>query len=536
MSNDAGATWTLHNSPGKVGNLPWIIQNGVYLTLDANNGIYRSTDNGATWALNAVGTVGSLCSDGTTLYLTNPPTIAMDPFLYYSNDAGATWIQSTLNTPGYSNPFGNFFFTGNSMLFISAQSGLNEGQGIWRSNDHGVSWTRVLSIYGGDRLTIGGNTIYVAGVYTNSGGSQIPVMYKSEDDGLNWTLLPDLLNSIATTLTASGSNIFMATATYSYGLVTSSKIMMSSDKCVTWTDITDNWLFNKIPVSSMTILNNRIYAATTCGSLWQRNIDELTIPAQPSAITGEVSPCINSVQDYSVNYIFGVDYTWQVPSNWTILSGQTTNSITVLVGSQSGFIAISPSNNFGTGLLQIISVSPSGNASAQPSVIIGLTNPVSGTSQIYSVVNVAGVTYTWTFPSDWTQTAGGNTNSITLSVGTVSGNITCTPFTASCGNGMSQTLAVTSLITEINDISANKFIKVYPNPSNGEIAALLNGLSGRTSLTIQNILGNIVYISNFDLTDTNSIKELNLTGYSSGVYFIQINNNGNSYSQKFIIK
>ncbi len=442
MSNDAGASWTLHNSPGKVGNLPWIVQDGVYITMDANNGIYRSTDNGSTWVLNPLGMVGSLCSDGTTLYLTNPPVVAMDPFLYYSNDAGATWIQSTLNTPGYSNPYGNLYFIGNSMLFISTQSGIYEGQGIWRSTNHGESWTRVLANYGGGRLTFGENIMYVSGVYTNpNNGDQTPAMYKSENDGLTWTLLEYLENSLEATLTASGSNVFAATATYAYGLVTDSKIMMSSDKCVTWTDISDGWLFNKVPVSSMTILNNRIYAATAGGSLWQRDIDELTLPAQPSAIIGVVSPCANSTQTYSVNNVATITYTWQLPADWTILSGQTTNSITVTVGSQSGFISVSPSNNFGIGLLQIISVLPSVNAPAQPSAISGSATPCAGSTLDYSTTNIAGLTYNWTLPSDWIITSGQTSNSISVTVGNETGNMEVTP-SNSCFAGIPQILAV----------------------------------------------------------------------------------------------
>ena len=442
MSSDAGATWTLHNSPGKVGNLPWIVQDGVLLTLDANNGIYRSTDNGATWVLNPLGIVGSLCSDGTTLYLTNPPVVAMDPFLYYSNDAGATWIQSTLNTPGYSNPYGNIYFTGNSMLFISAQSGMYEGQGIWRSTNHGVSWTRVLANYGGTRLTFGENVMYVSGVYTNpNNGNQTPAMYKSENDGLTWTNLIYLENSLEATLTASGSNVFAATATYSYGYVTDSKIMMSSDKCGTWTDISDGWLLNKVPVSSMTILNNRIYAATAGGSIWQRDIDELTLPAQPGAIAGAVSPCANSTKTYSVENVATVTYTWQVPADWTILSGQTTNSITVTVGSQSGFISVSPSNTFGIGLSQTISVAPSVSAPAQPSAISGSATPCFGSTLDYSVTNIAGLSYNWTLPSDWTLISGQTSNSISVTVGNETGNIEVTPSNA-CFAGIPQTLAV----------------------------------------------------------------------------------------------
>ncbi len=77
----------------------------------------------------------------------------------------------------------------------------------------------------------------------------------------------------------------------------------------------------------------------------------------------------------------------------------------------------------------------------QPSDITGSTTPGIGTTQIYSVSNLEGVTYNWTFPTGWTQTAGGTTNIITVTVGAEAGIITCTP-TYPCGIVTAQILEV----------------------------------------------------------------------------------------------
>jgi len=77
-----------------------------------------------------------------------------------------------------------------------------------------------------------------------------------------------------------------------------------------------------------------------------------------------------------------------------------------------------------------------------PSPITGFTSPCIGTAQTYSVTNMAGITYNWTYPADWTQSSGGTTNSITVIPGASSGNIEVTPSNA-CGAGTSQVLAVT---------------------------------------------------------------------------------------------
>ena len=77
---------------------------------------------------------------------------------------------------------------------------------------------------------------------------------------------------------------------------------------------------------------------------------------------------------------------------------------------------------------------------AQPSTISGSATPCSGSSQVYSVTNVAGTTYNWTFPSGWSQTAGGTTNSVTVTTNGNAGTITVTPSNA-CGTGTARTLA-----------------------------------------------------------------------------------------------
>jgi len=82
---------------------------------------------------------------------------------------------------------------------------------------------------------------------------------------------------------------------------------------------------------------------------------------------------------------------------------------------------------------------------AQPSVITGSTTSCVGSSQTYSVTNVPGVTYTWTFPSGWTQTSGGTGNSVTVIAGSTIGNITVTPSTA-CGIGTARSLTVTATL------------------------------------------------------------------------------------------
>ncbi len=164
-------------------------------------------------------------------------------------------------------------------------------------------------------------------------------------------------------------------------------------------------------------------------------------PAQPSTISGSTSPCQSSSQVYSVTNVSGVTYTWTVPTGSTITNGQGTNSITVTIGSSSGNISVTPSNSCGNGTARTLAITVN-TVPAQPSTITGSTTPCQGSSQTYSVTNVSGVTYTWTVPTGSTITNGQGTNSITVTIGSTSGNISVTPSNP-CGNGTARTLAIT---------------------------------------------------------------------------------------------
>jgi hypothetical protein len=79
---------------------------------------------------------------------------------------------------------------------------------------------------------------------------------------------------------------------------------------------------------------------------------------------------------------------------------------------------------------------------AQPSAITGTLNPEVGSSQTYSVTDVAGVTETWSFPSGWVITAGQGTNSVTVTVAANNGTISVTPSLGAC-NGTARTATTT---------------------------------------------------------------------------------------------
>ena len=192
--------------------------------------------------------------------------------------------------------------------------------------------------------------------------------------------------------------------------------------------------------------NISVTPSNTCGSGSSRllAVTVTTIPAQPSVITGNASPCAGSPQTYSVINVAGVSYAWTLPSGWTITGGAPTNTITVLTGSNSGNITVIPSNACGAGIGRTLAVFTT-DIPSQPGIISGPGTPcVGSTLQNYSVLNMAGIIFTWSFPAGWVITAGQGTNSVYVTAGATAGLVTVTPSNA-CGNGAFQSLPASPL-------------------------------------------------------------------------------------------
>jgi len=353
-------------------------------------------------------------------------------------------------------------------------------------------------------------------------------------------------------------------------------------------------------------------AATSNAAILTINV----APAQPSAISGTTTVCeAASNLTYTVTNVAGVTYTWTVPAGWNIVSGQNSNSITANAGSASGNITVTPSNTCGSGTASTVTIAVTA-LPAQPSAISGDVSPCAGSEEAYSVTQVAGVSYSWTFPSGWSQTSGTTSNSITANTSGASGNLIVIP-SNSCGNGAAQTLTITpslpasvdagvdqgvnqsqpvtlngvigggatsatwsgglgtfapdamtlnavytpdasetnvTLYLTTNDPSGScdpaidsmlisivsgldnhqqSVVTVYPNPANDELFVVLPVMNGQVNITLVNSIGEIV--SN-ETVVSDSVYRINTADMVNGVYFLFVRNNETSVTEKIILQ
>ncbi len=163
-----------------------------------------------------------------------------------------------------------------------------------------------------------------------------------------------------------------------------------------------------------------------------------------------------------------VNYSW-TPS--TALSSSTIANPTCTATTSTNYTFTA--NNSGCSVSDQVLVTVN-TVPAQPSTIATPSIICNGVNGAYSVTNVPGVTYTWSYSG--AGTISGSGNSITLNA-TTSGTLTVTP-SNSCGNGIARTLSIT-----LNPLSAGSHNStivngcVGSNPSN----LTLTGTSGGTA-------------------------------------------------------
>jgi large repetitive protein len=213
---------------------------------------------------------------------------------------------------------------------------------------------------------------------------------------------------------------------------------------------------NVIVASSFSSGNITVTSGNSCGNSPTSAILIRTTPSVPGTISGPTNVCaytgISTNQvSYSVPVVAGAtSYTWTVPANATIYSGQGTNAISVAFASafSTGNITVKGVNACGTSTASSFAVSKT--VPAVPGAISGATNicQYSGTftGVVYTINPVANAdAYNWSLPAGVTIVSGQGTSSISVyfSHAFASGNISVQSV-SNCGNSAARTLAIVS--------------------------------------------------------------------------------------------
>lgn len=88
---------------------------------------------------------------------------------------------------------------------------------------------------------------------------------------------------------------------------------------------------------------------------------------------------------------------------------------------------------------------------------------------------------------------------------------------------------------DVNDMIKGESFRIYPNPNNGRfIFEIENPSNEATSIEISGINGQIIY-TEVNYTAGKVVKELDLTKYGKGVYFVKVQNSEMNNVYKLVI-
>jgi len=198
-------------------------------------------------------------------------------------------------------------------------------------------------------------------------------------------------------------------------------------------------------------------------------------------------------------------YQWQ--TNGTIILNATNASYTNSSVSDTWNYACVVTNACGSITSSVVTVTV--NPSPATTGISGSTTVVHGSTHTYSVTTTIGSTYDWMLPAGATFT-GGLSNSISVTFGTTSGNMTVTETNASGCTGTQQNLAVT---VAANNAPTANVMNVLRTPGEAVLIALSDIFTNWSDLD-----GDWVQMTAFNGVTSNAMNltPLNLTTDGGG--------------------
>ncbi len=263
-------------------------------------------------------------------------------------------------------------------------------------------------------------------------------------------------------------------------------------------------------------------------------------PTTPAAISGPAVVCKNTQATFTSSYTGGsVIYTWTVPADAAIQSGQGTESVNVLWGTTAGNVDVFILND--CGISPVVTKAVGVNTIPEPAGAITGKDTVclSQGNYIFSAPAITGATsYEWTLPQGVTVSAGQGTNQVTLSMGAnaQSGNILVKGIN-DCGMGTESSKALTvKNCTGIGENGLLSVVKIYPNPVKEELTINIAGSEKSLDLTVTDMNGKVVLTEKLTVSGNEFRKKLNMSGFSKGVYFVRLSNNERSFSEKVVVQ
>ncbi len=440
-------------------------------------------------------------------------------------------------------------------------AGLNN---VWKSTNRGTSWTKISTYATTGTVT----SIAVAPsndqyIYTAQGGT----IYSTVNGGTNWNNVSGNLPNVAVTRIIVDPNNPLRVFVTMSGYNASDKVFMSNLGGTSWTNISTG--LPNLPANCIVYAGGGIdamYAGTDMGVYYRDTVN--TGGEWVSYNTGLPNVIIADLQIYAPgNLLDAATYgrgTWQVglyqPSalapvaNFTAFPTKlcATNTVqftdtsaneptswswTFTGGSPASSTAQSPTityNTAGTYAVSLTSGNSVGSNSVTKTSFITVTpmppTPVIKQNADTLTATPAGyASYQWFLNS--VVVSGATSNTLVIAKKGVY-KVTIADTNGCSAQGQ---LVVTTVVSGINEISINDYITAYPNPTTGNLQLAFDvPTNGEYTMNITNVLGQSIYADKLQLAG-HTTKNINLAGFSKGVYFLSVEGNNSKAVKKILL-
>jgi uncharacterized protein (TIGR03437 family) len=245
-TTDNGANWVPVNN-GLIGSaVKTLAVNGMALFAGTTDGLYRTTDSGNNWVAVNNGipgnvTVNALGVSGTTVF-------AGTSFgLYLTLNNGDLWLK-LVNNGLPSNVIINALRVSGTTVFAGTQ-----GQGVYRTVDNGVNWTQVNN--GLNNIDVRAFAVSGTMLFAGSFGGGV---YRTTNNGANWTQVnKGLTNTIVYALAVNGTALFAGT----FG----GAVYRTLDNGENWAPVYNGLTSESSIVNALTVSGTALFAGTFGG-------------------------------------------------------------------------------------------------------------------------------------------------------------------------------------------------------------------------------------------------------------------------------
>ncbi|MBL7915302.1 MAG: T9SS type A sorting domain-containing protein [Bacteroidia bacterium] len=235
----------------------------------------------------------------------------------------------------------------------------------------------------------------------------------------------------------------------------------------------------------------------------------------PGFVSGLTTVCKYEQVQYSVDSIPGVlSYIWNLPSGWT---GSSTYSSIVVVPNSNGTISVSANT------------------------VCGTTSPLTVNLYVESIDTSLIFDNPWLSPINWVDSTSyywfDCTTGATVGNGfyfepSQSGSYAC----VFQYNGCTDTSSCWQIILSgVESLNSNGNISVSPNPTNRNIKIKGNEMTpGFYKIKLSDVYGQLVTEQDYVCTGKNMETEINLSEFSSGIFFLHIGSKSGSRVLKVV--